>query len=420
LPNGVVELYRYDSNNRLQQIEQKDRNNVVIAKYSYAYDANGNKTKVTELNGTVTAYAYDSLDRLIKETANYPTSGIHTIEYAYDDVGNRTILQDNLAGNTTYLYNDNDWLLSDTTSTGITTYVYDHNGNLTKKTSGANVTTYNWDTQNRLNGATIVTATGTQQATYRYDANGVRVASMIDGNETRYLVDDNRTYAQVLEEYKPDRTNLVRYVYDNGADLISQTRFGVESFYLKDGHSGVRILTNASGNVTDAYNYDSYGNLESQTGSSDNTYLYQGEQTDNLLSFQYLRARYYDPNTGRFISTDPVEGSLTSPVSLHRYLYGNDNPISYRDPSGEFALTGVLSDITLQDLINAIYVVGVPSVGVVLGKILTGARERLRSGGIQWDGTVVASSNIGIDVLPGLDISKLLQQHLLAYKENGL
>jgi large repetitive protein len=78
--------------------------------------------------------------------------------------------------------------------------------------------------------------------------------------------------------------------------------------------NGVRILTDSSGNVTDAYNYDAYSNLVSQTGSSDNTYLYQGEQSDNLLSLQYLRARYYDPHTGRFIGTDPVEGSLTSPV----------------------------------------------------------------------------------------------------------
>lgn len=392
LANGVVESYRYDSNNRLQQLEQKDRNNVVIAKYSYTYDANGNKTKFTELSGTVTAYAYDSLDRLIKETVNNPTSGIHTSEYAYDDVGNRTISRDSLAGNTTYVYNANDWLLNNTTSTGFTTYVYDLNGNLTNKTSGANTTTYNWDTQNRLTGATIVTATGTQQATYQYDANGVRVASTIDGNETRYLVDDNRTYAQVLEEYKPGRTSLARYVYDNGADLISQTRAGVKSFYLKDGHSGVRILTDSSGNVTDAYNYDAYGKLVSQTGSSDNAYLYRGEQSDNLLSLQYLRARYYDPNTGRFISTDPVEGSLTSPVSRHRYLYGNDNPIVYSDPSGEFSITEALGGIVLQDILYGIAAGGIATAGVGLGAFITGVRDRLGPGGHIWNGTMTSSS----------------------------
>jgi RHS repeat-associated protein len=151
-------------------------------------------------------------------------------------------------------------------------------------------------------------------------------------------------------------------------------------------------VTDSSGNVTDAYNYDAYGNLDSQTGSSDNTYLYQGEQSDNLLSLQYLRARYYDPNIGRFIGTDPVEGSLTSPVSQHRYLYGNDNPIVYSDPSGEFSISETLGGIAAQDVLYGIAAGGIVTVGVALGGLFTGIRNRIESGGYIWHGSISASS----------------------------
>jgi RHS repeat-associated protein len=58
------------------------------------------------------------------------------------------------------------------------------------------------------------------------------------------------------------------------------------------------------------------------------------------LGLQYLRARYYNPSSGRFASTDPFEGRLTEPMSRHRYGYGNDNPISFADPSGRIAIPG--------------------------------------------------------------------------------
>ena len=70
--------------------------------------------------------------------------------------------------------------------------------------------------------------------------------------------------------------------------------------------------------------------------------LYSGEQTD-ATGIQYLRARYYDPATGRFNRLDPFAGSPDDPQSLHKYLYVRGNPISGTDPSGEFwwALLGM-------------------------------------------------------------------------------
>ncbi len=80
------------------------------------------------------------------------------------------------------------------------TISYTHNANGKTKTTGADSTTYVWDTQNRLTNATIVSASQTQQLGYEYNVEGMRTKSIVDGVETRYLLDENRQYTQVLEE----------------------------------------------------------------------------------------------------------------------------------------------------------------------------------------------------------------------------
>jgi RHS repeat-associated protein len=93
-------------------------------------------------------------------------------------------------------------------------------------------------------------------------------------------------------------------------------------------------LTNLAGTVTDTYNYDAFGNLLNSTGSTPNNYLYRGEQYDSDLNLYYLRARYMNPVTGRFMSRDPEDGKPYDPKTLHKYLYAGADPIDFRDPLG--------------------------------------------------------------------------------------
>lgn len=84
--------------------------------------------------------------------------------------------------------------------------------------------------------------------------------------------------------------------------------------------------------VENTYDYDVFGAVRSWTGSEANTYEFTGEQIDFSTGLQYLRARYYDPGAGRFVSKDPL---LESPGWVQdAYTYGRNNPISLRDPSG--------------------------------------------------------------------------------------
>ena len=98
------------------------------------------------------------------------------------------------------------------------------------------------------------------------------------------------------------------------------------------------------------YDYDAFGNLVSKTGETENAYLYCGEQYDANTGFYYLRARYMNPGTGTFISMDSYQGSLFDPVSLHKYLYANANPVMNSDPTGYFTL----SELAITQKINAI------------------------------------------------------------------
>src|ERR1700692_4811433 len=100
--------------------------------------------------------------------------------------------------------------------------------------------------------------------------------------------------------------------YTYGLQRVSENQFisgtWTPSFYGYDGFGSVRQLTNAAGVVTDTYEYDAFGNKINSTGTTPNNYLYRGEQYDSDLGFYYLRARYYNPLTGRLLSADPLAG----------------------------------------------------------------------------------------------------------------
>ena len=81
--------------------------------------------------------------------------------------------------------------------------------------------------------------------------------------------------------------------------------------------------------VIDTYEYDAFGNKINHTGTTPNNYLYRAEQYDPDLGLYYLRARYYNPGTGRFLSRDPEDGTITNSATLHKYVYADGDPFNY-------------------------------------------------------------------------------------------
>jgi RHS repeat-associated protein len=280
--------------------------------------------------------------------------------YGLDPVGNRTSVNSSFTGFNPIsgTYNADDQISSES---------YDANGNVT----GAGGYQMTYDAENHL-----LTKVGNGVAiSMVYDAFGNRVSKTVTTASgsvtTKYLVEDdvNPTgLPQVVEELV---NGAVTRQYTYGLQRISQNlspavtgaATWTPSFYVYDGGGSVRQLTNSTSVVTDEYLYDAFGNSFTKTGTTPNNYLYRGEQYDSDLGLYYLRARYYNPNTGRFLSRDPKDsqaidatGAPVDPQSLHKYLYAGDDPVNRIDPLGreemfETALIEGGSKLAVEDYV---------------------------------------------------------------------
>jgi RHS repeat-associated protein len=321
-PNGITSQFTYDTLNRVTGLNSQ------VSGYQYQRGPTGNLTNVVELGGRTVNWSYDGIYRLTNEAVtNDPSNNDGAIAYQLDPVGNRSQETSSLNGipSGSWGYNANDELSTES---------YDANRNVTM-TGGKSFT---YDSENHL---MSMTATGTSVSIV-YDGDGNRVAKTVNGVTTFYLVDDlNPTgYPQVVEELSGAGTVERQYTY--GLQRIDEEQqissVWTPSFYGYDGGGNVRQLTNASGGVTDTYEYDAFGNALVTTGSTPNVYLYRGEQFDPDLGLYYLRARYYNPATGRFTSRDPLSGDGLRPGSFHKYLYAEGDPANLVDPSGRAGL----------------------------------------------------------------------------------
>jgi RHS repeat-associated protein len=360
LSNGVVETRQYDSLNHLLNLRSVKGTNI-LTDFTYTLDKAGNRQQVIEAIGSNTRtvnYTYDALYRLLKEQVADATNGNRVTEFVYDKVGNRQqqkVTTDAVL-TTTYQYDGNDRLLKEQVD-GVdkVVYTYDDNGNTLSKTESGKTTESIWNDQNRLSAAIIKDAAGvvTQRVGYEYDSSGIRVSQNVDGEITKFLVDANLPYAQVLVEYRPSGLAIVSYTHGN--DLISQNRNGESSFYHVDGLGSTRALSDTSGNLINTYNYQAFGELLNSTGVSQNKYLFTGEQFDSVLGDYYNRARYYSPAIGRFTKVDTFEGHRTNPITLHDYLYANSNPVGYVDPSGFSSLSEQVAAMDVWNILQTGY-----------------------------------------------------------------
>ncbi len=238
---------------------------------------------------------------------------------------------------TDYSYNNLNQLVKETVNGVTTTYTYDENGSLVLKSCSANTSKYIWDENNRLLSVVVSNNSETLTEQYLYDYQGNRIQTTVNGTDiTKYLVDTTGELSQVIAEI--DENNREKAYYTLGQELISIEKDSKVCYYSYDGHGNVRVLTDQNGNVTDTYTYDAFGNLTKQTGTTDNNYLYCAQQYSTNTGLYYLRARYMNPETGTFVSRDTYSGDTNSPVTLHKYLYANANPVTYSDPSGYMAV----------------------------------------------------------------------------------
>jgi len=390
LPNGVMTLYTFNQDSRITQVDHINSHGGKISSYMYTYDANGRETSKTDEYGK-TMYRYDQLGRLKEVSA----PGYVNV-YGYDANGNRTqqvstYLNLQASGyqsgeeeevfyrkEVTYytydrsnrmiktlvkMYNDiNAELMQKTTG-----YLYDDNGNETAQfttfvkphTLGLNQQmnsnvegkqdtdiliqrrVSHYDGFNRLVRMEDTRGGERQKMTYIYNGADQRVKKIVLSNKRAEMITTRFTYdGDYLIHEASTSGQEISYVRGLTYLLKNETiESEVRSYYLQDEHGNVTYMVNESGEVVNAYDYDAFGKaiFTLETGAS-NAIRYTSEYQDVESGLYYLRARYYNPEIGRFTSEDSYRASRENPFRLNLYTYCHNDPINFVDPSGHWEI----------------------------------------------------------------------------------
>ena len=330
--NGTRSEYTYNFANSLKTINNYSGQTSVSGE-SYAYYLSGNISEKTDQSGRKTTYVYDDLGRLKTETVYQNNVETIRINYLYDDYNNRISKQVVTPTETysiMYYYDDMNRLESTYSSKdGTTTYTYDNNGNTLTEVSTAKTITYEYNSLNEL----ISTNDGNKNVTFAYDGNRLRISKSVDGTTLQFLNDRDSVIAEILG-------TEVTASYLRGINLIAMVdpQGEFEWYYHFNYHGDVTELTDATGTVLKSYKYDAFGIEENIDPTDINPFRYTAEYFDKETGTIYLRARYYNPEIGRFINQDSYLGNQNDPLSLNLYTYTHNNPVMSIDPSGHYRM----------------------------------------------------------------------------------
>jgi RHS repeat-associated protein len=294
-----------------------------IDKYIADYNPVWRLSGLTHFNSTVMSPGYDNANRLTSlENRKSDTSAIATYQFTLDGNGNRTqstqsepLTPTLTDSNTTYSYNQQKNRL---TSAGGYSFGYDYEGQLNSGYGNS----YTFDYEHRLK-------TIGNNVQFTYDGGGKRLKAMRSNVETRYIYDPA---GNLLAE--ADGNNNIARIYIYGKGLIAMVTATDQFYVYHYNATGSTIaVTDGSQAVVNKYAYDPFGNILSQVDAVPQPFKYVGQfgVMTEPNGFYYMRARYYDPQVGRFVSEDPI-GFNGGDVNLMAYV-GN-NPIMGVDPSG--------------------------------------------------------------------------------------
>jgi RHS repeat-associated protein len=320
--NGLIENRTYRNDNLLTAIDTPG-----VTTFGYTWDANKRKLSQTE-TGIPTNnqnYTYDNEDRLTGFNRNNGDAQIWTLSLVGDW---------NQFNNNGNVENRTHNVVHELTGINNTPLTYDVKGNLTGNNNGQ---IYAWDIENRL-----TTATDSQNntlGTYTYDALGRRVSKTVGANTTVFVSDE----MQKICEYE-NGTLARAYAYGSYIDEPLVMISGLNKYYYHSNNLyAVAALTDAAGTVIERYKYDPYGKATilaadgttTRTASIvNNPFMYDGYYHDAETGLEFVNARYYSSDLGRFIARDPIgyEGG----IDLYEYV--KSAPSTGMDPYGLYTI----------------------------------------------------------------------------------
>jgi RHS repeat-associated protein len=388
-PGSKTVTYSYDAMNRMKTVTDW-----LGRTSTYAYDPDGNLTDTLNPNGTAAACSYDEANRLVSLTNSAPGSRVICgYQYTLDAIGNHVqvgqiepLQTTPVVGQVSYAYDSDNRMV---TSEGLA-QAFDANGNMIS-ISATNLFVY--DYENRL----TQTVFGSSTNTYQYDGLGNRMSAARDGSATRYVMDVNGALTQVLAETDSGGTVTAYYVY--GLGLISMIDpAGTPQYYHYDSRGSTIALTDATGQIMEAYAYDPFGRPVNAS-VSDNRFRYLGRHgvVDEQNGLNYIRARYYSTRRGRFVTKDPTGGNDGDSQSLNRYVYALNNPVRLVDISGLSAqeASGPVLVFASSDGSRFHNYLISPSTGG-LATQMAGSTPQMQSGGFNLGGSALGTRVLGL------------------------
>lgn len=349
---SLCDTNTYNAADQMTGISDMQNSTTSIFSATYTRDGNGQVTSDSSALPGQNNYGYTALNQLCyagsNNTSACPSPPSGSQPFAYDNGDNLTTF-----GGRTQAFNTADelcWTVGGTSSngcstppSGATSYSYDSRDNRTAivPSSGA-ATCYtfsepNWLTQIQT-GSGSSCSSPTTVGTYVNNGDGLRMSKTVGSTTTRAAWDLSGSLPLQLVDGATD------YVYGPRGMVLEQISGSTTLWYHHDQVGTVRAITDASGIVKATYRLDPYGNVNACTGATvtvngsnictgtitvSNPFVFNAQYRDDESGLYYLRARYYDPTTGQFLSRDPATATTLSP-----YGYVLGNPLNGTDPRG--------------------------------------------------------------------------------------
>jgi len=328
LANGIRTRYSYDPASRVERITNSGRGGKAISFFGYTYDAAGDVLSKISIEG-LEQYTYDSLGQLTG--VSYPNGT--AAQYSYDSAGNRVSASESGVQSSYVTNSQNQY-----ESVGPVSYAYDANGNMSGQSPSQPQVPYiySYDFNNRLTGAQSPSET----VSYTYNALGERSSRTDQSGSVQYLWDG----LEVATEQSPSSQTTARYTWGRSLDeAVAMARNGASYYYTQDALRSVSDVLTSSGAIAEHYTYSAFGTPNQSSGVG-NPFLFTGARYDQASSLYSLRARWYSPGIGRFITQDPI-GVLGG---SNMYAYAVNSPATYSDRLGLFPEDGP-QDMHLPD-----------------------------------------------------------------------